>query len=644
MRFGKWMLVSIILIIGLAVGAAFILKPEYAYNPSKEDTLDGMDIEKITSYRTEAKYDYFGETIKRNQLDLIDKAKLLPENGAVSIDQELLNTGRKAFYEETFNNEDFFTDVMGLMDGPLTLTNLAKAIVKLKGEGTSNLRVELAEDFKVGDKVYKKGEKVDTGIDVPKGAYTALGMPIKFENGKAKVGVSCAACHATVDRDTHNIIEGAPNVDLDGGLLMALASNSAAFFTHGEKENVKQYLATLDEKGKDDWKKSLPDSEKFEKAVDETIEKWPAGSFDTTIDWINNPTQIPDSFTLGDHPYGWSGFSTVGPFNGLNVFSNNVHAQNTDSLSQMHVSNELFGLGKQTYLGIILQNAASAKYKFDREGDKTPEEFFKSVDPNPGVPGINELIKSPVAPKLSAIAPDGYMISSPGYNAWEQVNGMSVLQNTFSPPSPPIEVTSEEMALGEDVFNRAGCISCHAGDFYTNNRVIPVEEIGTEPSRAKALKRTELIFGEPSLYSTDTPVPLPKKPTVVRVPRNQIDEKQLELSFAHGETKGGYKVKGLLGLYWTAPYLHDGGVAVGKDNQLGLVNTVNKSVPPDPFNSLRALVDQDLRKRVIEANQASDALKSSHVTGEGHEFWVDKQTGFSREEQKALINYLLKLK
>lgn len=44
-----------------------------------------------------------------------------------------------------------------------------------------------------------------------------------------------------------------------------------------------------------------------------------------------------------------------------------------------------------------------------------------------------------------------------------------------------------------------------------------------------------------------------------------IGREQLKLAFAHGDSPGGYKVPSLIRLYWTAPYLHEGGVAVGKN-------------------------------------------------------------------------------
>jgi hypothetical protein len=40
---------------------------------------------------------------------------------------------------------------------------------------------------------------------------------------------------------------------------------------------------------------------------------------------------------------------------------------------------------------------------------------------------------------------------------------------------------------------------------------------------------------------------------------------------------------------------------------------------------------------------SSPELKSAHVSGQGHEFWVDETNGFTKEQQKALIYYLLRV-
>ncbi|MGF7087710.1 mono/diheme cytochrome c family protein [Kroppenstedtia sanguinis] len=618
----------------------YMTEPEYAYMPPEDKVVQvkaGTQA-KIGSGSKEQKFDLSGYTGPSNR-------NLDPSKEGI-IDDAFLRTGREAFYKETFGNEVFLTDIMGIVNGPLTIGSITKAILKLQGEGTTNLRVELAKDAVVGGKKFKKGELVDTGIDVPKGAYAPLGMPVKWSKGKLKVGVSCAACHASVDSVSKNVIEGAPNRDLNAGLLMGLATNSTAYFTHAQIEGLENYLTETKRKvttstGK---KHGLPDPEKLEDAVDSTFLKWPRGNFDSTIDMVSNPAQIPDSFTKGDHPYGWSGFATAGPFHGLSAFSNNVHAQNSDSLGQAENSSPLFGIDQEVYLGTILQNAANPKFRYDPKKGKKPSSFFTAVDPTPGVPGINEMVQSPSFPKLNLMAPDGLLISSPGFKVGEQVNAMSAWQNRLEPPPAKSKHDPQMMKEGRRLF-QSKCMSCHAGRAFTNNRIMDARGIGTEPSRAQALKKTGKIFGPTSVYSFDTPVPIPKDAKVLDVPIQHLDPEQIKLGFAHGNSPGGYKVKGLIGLYWSAPYLHDGGVAVGPDikTQLGIPGTIYKGIEPDPANSLRALVDRRLRKRVIEANHSVKALRDVHVQGIGHEYWADEDAGVTKEQQDGLIQYLLNL-
>ncbi|OJF17332.1 MAG: electron transport protein [Bacillaceae bacterium G1] len=653
-----------------AIIAFYVLEPEYAYMPPADNIRQSMEPESTTkadSHRTENTpqiqrlhekpkrvangenppsqaekyvYDVWGETVVR-------ATPLSPREGAVPLDEKTFRLGREMFYKETFGNEVFLTDIMGMVDGALTVPNIVKAIIALRGQGTTNLRVELAKDVQIGDRRYKKGEKVDTGLDVPKGAWAPLGMPIKFSEGKIKVGVSCAACHATVDPQTKQVLEGVPNKDLNAGLLMALATNSAAYFTHADVKDLTPYVSddARTVPTSDGLTAALPDPEKLEAAVDAVFAKWPPGNFDSTIDLESNPAQIPDSFTKGDHPYGWSGFAAAGPFHGLSAFSNNVHAQNSDSLGQAENSRALFGIDKEVYLGTVLQNAANPKYRYDPASGVRPSAFFEQVDPTPGVPGVNEMIKPPSFPNVNLLAPDGLFVSSPGYKAGEQVNAISAWQNTLVPAKPPLDSRKDQIEKGRDIFIQAQCHTCHAGEAYTNHRIIDAKTIGTEPSRAKALKKTETIFGETSIYPFDTPVPLPKNVPIVRVPTGHLDPEQLKLAFAHGDSDGGYKVKGLIGLYWTAPYLHDGGVAVGPnpEKDLGVPGTLQRGVEPDPFHSLRALVDRRLRQKVIAANRASKDLQAMHVAGIGHEFWVDEAAGFTKEDQENLIHFLLNL-
>jgi hypothetical protein len=141
-------------------------------------------------------------------------------------------------------------------------------------------------------------------------------------------------------------------------------------------------------------------------------------------------------------------------------------------------------------------------------------------------------------------------------------------------------------------------------------------------------------------------VPIPPDTPPLAVPTAQLDPHQTQLAFAYGGTPGGYKVPSLVGMYWSAPYLHDGGVAVGTDaqTQLGIPGTLHRGILPDPVNSLRALIDRTLRQRVIAANAAAPSLQAMHVQGTGHAFWVDAGSGFTPADQEALIQYVFALR
>ncbi len=161
----------------------------------------------------------------------------------------------------------------------------------------------------------------------------------------------------------------------------------------------------------------------------------------------------------------------------------------------------------------------------------------------------------------------------------------------------------------------------------------------------------------PKLYTFNTPVPIPADAETIDVPTEGISDSPTTLPQGM-LPDGGYKTTSLLGVAYSAPYLHDGGVAVGKDslkvaddgsfsivdiNGLGLTGTLNQGKSADSANSLRALVDCNLRDRVVAANQANPGLVSSNLDGTGHEFYVDESTGFTPAQQNDLINFLLAL-
>ena len=268
-------LVLVAFVIAIAITAAVGFR--YAYEPSPSNVISRIRA-------TPETYNLWNRSVTQ------EEAK--GGNGAVRIDEETLRLGREAFYKETFNNEIFLSDIVGILDGPLRITNVTKAILALKGGGTTNLRVEVPETVVVGGRKFEKGSYFDTGLDVPRGAIVPLGMAISISGWKIRAGITCAACHATVDPETKKVVEGAPNGDLNAGLLIALGTNSAAYFMHTDVHPLAANIPKVVH-----GKLTLPNTAALEEAVDEALIMCPRGNFDSLTDLKAGPTQDPVSFT-----------------------------------------------------------------------------------------------------------------------------------------------------------------------------------------------------------------------------------------------------------------------------------------------------------------------------------------------------------
>ncbi|QIJ77526.1 cytochrome C oxidase Cbb3 [Methylobacterium sp. NI91] len=623
----------------IAVGA--VARVSYAPMPDEGDLLNPG------RYPLQTAYDILGRRVARDEAERLKatpegRNDLSAEKGAVAIDDALVKRGRDAFYRETFGNEVFLSDVMGMLDGGVTPYEVARAILLLGGAGTTNLQVRMARDVTVGDRVWKAGELVPTGLDVPRGSAFILGIRTFYDRGRLRMGITCALCHAAFDPASGKVVEGAPNTDLNAGLLMALASNATAYFMHGSVDpsahpSDPSRSVTTEEGGR----APLPDRAAFEAAAKVEVASWPAGSFDSSADRETNPTSIPSSFSAYAEPYSWSGRAGVGPFKGLSALNNNVHAANSDTTQQTQAAKILFGLDPQVYLGMVLQCAAAPSLRYDPASGKRPTELLEAADPTPGTPGLNSYAVLPSFPATNYMTDNGLLASVPGEPANYANNAMSAFQNLLR--APDVFADAERVKRGRAVFERVGCAGCHAGPALSNNRVIPVEEIGTQPSRARSTVRMEARLAPPAVFATDTPFPLPPDPKLVPIPVEGDALKQLQLAWAHAGTRGGYKVQNLVGLAWSAPYLHDSGVAVGPDaeKQLGVPGTLDAGIAPDPTNSLRALVDRGLRARIVAANVGSQNARTARVTGEGHSYWADAAAGVSDTEQSDLVAYLL---
>lgn len=605
-------------------------------------------------------YDILGHTVSRAEAEALlqteeGRRMLSREQGAIEVTEELVGLGREAFYLETFGNEVFLTEVIGILDGPINLWTVGRAILDLRGRHTTNLQIELDEDVTVGGRTFPAGTRLDTGLDVPSGSLFPLGMRARLAQGRLQVGVTCALCHVTVDDATGRVIEGATNIDVRPGLIMAMATNTAAMFRHTDVDPTELPPGDRTYVNADGEIALLPDPRAVEDAVDAALLAWPPGSFDASADRTANPTFTPSSYTFGQWPYSWNGFGSIGWFKGLTSLNNNVHAVSADATSDFALSPVLLGIDPETYLGIILQNSADPAFRLP--DGSTPTTFLRQVSPTPDTPGINHLVVMPDYPNASPFMPTGLMANLPGQPIAEQLNGMSAFQNRLAPP--PTSPTSDTQALqrGADVFLRAGCAECHVGRYFSNNSVIPVSEIGTQPARAGALSALSEIMVEPRTYAPIVLAPPPADAPVLPVPTDTTPEEIRQRAFVDGVEEGGYKVITLIGVYLHAPYLHDGGVAAGPGalreeegrfvvadgEQLGMAGTLMRGILPDPAASLRVLLDRELRGPMIQANRDHPDLRRSNVEGIGHEFWVDEAAGFTTQEQSELILFLLSL-
>jgi hypothetical protein len=637
---------ALLVVVAVALACAAWFGFRYSYEPGPDNVLSR------TRPSPEA-YDLWGRSISAQEAAALAKTSegrrtLSPDNGVVRVDDALLHLGRHAFYKETFHNELFLSDVLGILDGPLQVTEVSRAVLRLHGRPSTNLRVRVPYTVSIGNRTFVKGSYFDTGLDVARGALVPLGMSISISRGRIRAGITCAACHATVEPVSGKVVEGAPNQDLNAGLLLALATNSAAYFMHTDVDPLRAvplnpHFAVKTSSGA---MQPLPDSKALESAVDTALLLWPRGNFDSLTDLQPDPTQNPVSFTWGNHPYGWTGNFTAGPFRGLTAQNNNVHALNSDSLLLADSSPALLGIDKDVFLAILLQNAADLRYRYTPGSGESPSAFFARVrsSGNPSGPGLNQIVLPPTYPQGTLLSPDGTLTSSPGHPFWQQNNAMSAWQDTLVPPRVPLAADRATRDAGRAIFARAGCVSCHSGPFLTNNRVVPSASLGVNSARGLALQKTENNFAsQPVIFSFATPVPIPSGARQLPVPVSALDPAQVDLAWAHHQSGGGYKTPSLVGLFWSAPYLHDGGVSVGPDpaTELGIPGTVERNQLPDPMNSLRALVDRSLRSQVIAANASSAGLRRMNVQGIGHNFWVDEQAGFTSGEQRALLLYLL---
>ena len=630
-------------------------------------------------------YDYFGSlktpTEARAMVADAELDASVPSNydrvGLVKITEKLIERGRDVFFNQSLGDPSTLLNLLsfgsafgksglqivgdsyspdGDPEGVLSfIRDLAFASLLSGSEPTTNLRVRLFRDLIIGSQTFPAGSWMDTGLDIPRGGL----IPVGFEGGV----LSCALCHAAVDPVTGERIDGAPNTDLNVSLFLALSPNNTAGFLRFDQSELDPLDPKFSRTGRtiidsNGDSVQLPDPIEFERAVDDFILSIPMGSFEAAPDGTAAITKIPDAFTFGEGGMGWDGGFQVGPFGGVAAFSNAVHAVEINVLGPAAISEVVAGIDPEVYLGLVLQNAPDPALRVP-DGVKPSQWLAENA------PGIERrfLVELPSFPNFSLMSINGLMFSRPGEPFMHAVNAMAAYQNSLTVPANRsgdnfTAIESGAVLRGAEVFNAAGCNSCHTPPYYTNGEIISNDVLEANAARGRNRFTFRDRVVDSVIYAFDQMVPLANDAVTLQVPPAPGTADNLSQPSPLEQNAGGYKVIGLLGTYLKAPYLHDGGVAVAADalriaadgsytvinsESLGVPGTLQQGRHADAYNSLRALLDRDLRQMVVDRNRADADLQRVNVEGCGHHFWVDPQGGFSYQDQSDLIDFLMAL-
>lgn len=623
-------------------------------------------------------YDYFGQLLTPQAAAQLVSSKGLNSSdpvsyqriGAVEITQQLLNKGEDIFFNRKIGDTFGLQRIFGFGQGLARLgPELVKAIADLRGQPTSNLRITLQKDLTLGSRTFPRGTVFGTGLNVEKLSLTPIGLKLTGD-------LSCAICHVELSK-TGEPLKGVPNGDLAIPFFIALAPNSAAGF-------ARLNLNPLDPQYRGNGKTiidsnnqpvTLPDPQKFETAFDNAVLDVPFGNFESSPDSINNTTQIPSTFTFKSGPYLFDGQFAVGPFGGLSGQTNSVYSSEINLLAAGQLSAQTLGIDPEVYLGIVLQNAADPRLRLPQGAPVKPSEWLRRVAPNPNQAELEDQIPAPGTGSYPNLKPNlftynGLVLSPNTSDRLDRargsfllaVNAISAWENSLVPP--PNRTSENQQALqsgsvqrGAQVFQQAQCASCHIPPFFTDNKIHPLNKIGANAARGQSRIGLNELLVPPKLYTFNTSVPVPANAETLIVPTEGISNSPTTLPTGL-LPDGGYKTMPLRGIYLSAPYLHDGGVAVRAGalqvssngsftvvdpSRLGLTGTLSQGIPADSASSLRALVDRQLRAQVVAANKANPSLVRSNLDGTGHAFYVDQAAGFTPAQQSDLVNFLLAL-
>jgi len=95
-------------------------------------------------------------------------------------------------------------------------------------------------------------------------------------------------------------------------------------------------------------------------------------------------------------------------------------------------------------------------------------------------------------------APSAFALVAQARYSDEQLYALALYIYSLKPPPNPNRRTPPAVR-GEQIFEREGCAVCHTPPLYTNNKLIPVDGIGTDPGLTMTTRRGTGYYKVPSL-------------------------------------------------------------------------------------------------------------------------------------------------
>ncbi len=515
------------------------------------------------------------------------------------------------------------------------------------------------------------------------------------------------------------------NQDLHLGWLFVTARNPiAALFASGRpgkltpadaRQWMEEILGTY---------KTNP--QKVKREIVQGVQLMPRGYFDDTPDAIHNPLQYPVLFTRGNWPYNYDGVMLNASDRNNNVWTVSFDPSEFVGLCKDRggkTANLLFWIEPGVFSAVTAREYADLLVSFSPAAEADPasadalrEDILGTSD---GMPGIlrndavvivdgttaylsKEVVDHPDNQKYHRIrkaeefGDDGNLrnqmtgllgirvITTPeirmeyhvdaletkyGLNGDEFVTeAVSHMLDWVDPPMnhSTLLANARQAGLvekGYEIFTTQGCASCHAGPFFTNNKIIPLDQIGTNGARARATEPLQTFVAPEYDPSTGKAISTGFFGFFAKL----FGSKQ----------KYGYKVVTLRYLWGTAPYLHDGGVGVSlrpgsaseSDLQallkrpeheklygMGQILSFREANPesylrPSAALSLQALLLESERQKVVTANHEAVipdpgrservSMNAMNVQGIGHDMYIDDTPG--GDKITALVAFLLAL-